>query len=235
MVICDYAGKIPGIMKAFIVLVAFLALASCEDECYRDIDYTCQNSVTLTKQQGLPTQCNSKYGGIDIIQSDLQKFTNDLFSRSFDFLLMATHYGNYIKNRPGFEKLYRGLSDELWEDGIDTIKFITSRGGQMNFNNVPQDLQAQQSLELYELQSLGKALDIEKKLATEAFDIHKDTSGHRSDHYDPEISHHLEDKFMEKHRETIRKLAGYTKDLSKILDESDANLGLYLFDEYLQK
>jgi len=223
-------------MKAVIVFAAVLALASCADECYKDVVAAC--STTLSKQPGAITQCDAKYGAITEIQSDLQRFTNHLFFRSFDFLLMATHYGNYIKNRPGFEKLFRGLSDSLWNDGIDTIKYITARGGEMNFANVAKELQDEDlvpNLELYELQAMARALDIEKKLAREAFVLHRESSGKKAEKHDPEIAHHLEEKFMEKHRDTIRQLAGHTKDLSTLLDGPDASLALYLFDDYLQK
>ncbi|XP_050302167.1 soma ferritin [Anthonomus grandis grandis] len=222
-------------MKTIAVFVAIIALSSAADECYKDIYATCAN--TLSKQPGnLISKCDSKYGAIDNLQHDLQRFTNNLLFRSFDFLLLSTHYGNYIKNRPGFEKLFRGLSDDLWQDGIDTIKYITKRGGQMNFNNIPAEIQQSQGpLELYELHALGKALDVEKQLAKEAFEIHKTASGKTHEHHDPEVAHHLEEKFMEKHRDTIRTLAGHTRDLSSMLDGPDASLSLYLFDEYLQK
>ncbi|KAL1513340.1 hypothetical protein ABEB36_002761 [Hypothenemus hampei] len=217
------------------VFAAILAVASAAEECYTDVVETCNNPSL--KQEGVLTKCDAQYGGIVSAESDLQKLANSLIHRSFDFLLMATHYGNYIKNRPGFEKLFRGLSDDLWEDGIESVKYITSRGGQMNFKNVHESLAADAgSLELYELHSMSKALDIEKSLAKQVFDLHKETANHRVDHYDPEIGHHLEEKFMGKQKETIRKLAGHAKDLGNLLNEErDPSLALYLFDQYLQK
>ncbi|CAG9769744.1 unnamed protein product [Ceutorhynchus assimilis] len=221
-------------MKAIVIFFALVAVVSCSDECYRDVVATCSN--TLSKQQGVLTQCDAKYGAIENLEGDLQRFANSLLYRSFDFLLMATHYGNYIKNRAGFEKLFRGLSDDLWDDGINTIKYMTKRGARMNFNNIASELEQEKpSLELFELQAIGRALDIEKKLAKDAFDLHKAASGHKNDHHDPEVAHHLEEKFMEKHRDAIRTLAGHAKDLSSLLDGPDASLGLYLFDDYLQK
>lgn len=50
---------------------------------------------------------------------------------------MSTHFGNYESNRDGFKSLYRKLSDEAWEKSINAIKYITSRGGRMNFNQLP--------------------------------------------------------------------------------------------------
>lgn len=45
----------------------------------------------------------------------------------------ATHFGNYEKSREGFEKLFQKLSDSTWDDAIDLIKYITKRGGVMDF------------------------------------------------------------------------------------------------------
>lgn len=51
-------------------------------------------------------------------------------------LLQSSYFGNHEANRGGFEKLYRELSDEAWEKSIDLIKFITKRGGHMEFNQL---------------------------------------------------------------------------------------------------
>jgi hypothetical protein len=41
---------------------------------------------------------------------------------------------------------------------------------------------------------------------------------------------------MEHHADNVRKLAGYTNDLKKLLDKNnEPSLSLFLFDEYLQK
>jgi len=45
----------------------------------------------------------------------------------------SSHFGNYEKNRGGFEKLYRKLSDQTWEQAIDLVKYVGKRGGHMNF------------------------------------------------------------------------------------------------------
>ena len=50
---------------------------------------------------------------------------------------MSTHFGNYESNREGFKGLYRKLSDSAWEKAFDIIKYISKRGGRMNFNQLP--------------------------------------------------------------------------------------------------
>lgn len=85
----------------------------------------------------LLANCNAKYGSFEALQAELQAYANAHIETSFEFLLMSTHFGNYEANREGFKGLYRKLSDENWERAIDIIKFITKRGGRMNFNQLP--------------------------------------------------------------------------------------------------
>jgi ferritin len=71
------------------------------------------------------------------MQIELQAYANGHIETSFEFLLMSTHFGNFESNRDGFKKFYRKLSDSAWEKSIDLIKYITKRGGSMNFNQLP--------------------------------------------------------------------------------------------------
>lgn len=82
--------------------------------------------------------CNAKYGHIErhpLI--DLQSYANANIRVSFEFLLMSSYFGNYEDQRHGFKKLYRKFSDELWEDAINIIKYVTKRGDTMDFNQPP--------------------------------------------------------------------------------------------------
>ncbi|RZC37449.1 Ferritin domain containing protein [Asbolus verrucosus] len=164
----------------------------------------------------------------------LVDYANSHIVRSFDYLLMSTHYGNYQKNRAGFEKLFRGLSDSKWDEAIDIIKHVTKRGGTMKFEH-PKSLKASTTHEFQEIQSVAKALDMEKELALKGFDVHREASQRSNNKHDPEISSYIEKEFVHGHAHTIRKLAGYVSDLNSMLRESDRALSLFLFDEYLQK
>lgn len=150
---------------------------------------------------------------------------------------MSTHYANYKENRAGFEKLFRDLSDDKWNTAIELIKYIGKRGGEMNFQTRKADRNAtkQNDYELYELESLAKALEVEKELAEDAHNIHAEAARRRREYHDPEISSYIEEEFVHKHASNVRKLAGYTHDLLRILDAPEHSLGLYFFDEYLQK
>lgn len=220
-------------MKAVIFAVICLsALAVAEESCYKDINQACK--ATNNKQNIYTTpKCNATYGAISAVLPDLRNYATQHITHSFEYLLLATHYGNYEKNREGFRKVFQDLSDEKWKSSIELIKYIAKRGGDMDWtqNIIPADM----PYDIYELPALAKALDIEKELAIEAHRIHRETTRKREEYHDPEISDHIEHEYSHKQRDNIRKLAGYVSDLTKILDGPDSSLGLYLFDEYLQK
>lgn len=186
---------------------------------------------------GSSLNCTAKYGAIDALQADLQKFVNHHFIRSFEYLMMSTHFSNYEMNRPGFEKLFRGLSDDKWEEGIELIKYITKRGGSMNFGAVGEDIAKEEgrSFDLNEFAAIAQALDYEKNFEMEAQAIHTEATARNKHHHDPEISSFIENEFLHEERDMIRKLAGFTTDLHSILSGPDSSLGLFLFDEYLQQ
>ncbi|XP_014476180.1 PREDICTED: uncharacterized protein LOC106745245 isoform X2 [Dinoponera quadriceps] len=188
------------------------------------------------KDNLLIPNCNAKFGAIDLLQAELQAYTNANIETSFEFLLMSTHFGNYEANREGFKGLYRKLSDQSWEDAINLIKYIAQRGGKMNFNQLPRfkkNVKDSRVLELNELNSLSKALDTEKQLANEALRIHAQEQHHTKQ--DAGVAHYIEERFIPSLSERVRQLAGYTNDLKKMLMERDPSISIFLFDEYLQK
>jgi hypothetical protein len=88
-------------------------------------------------------------------------------------------------------------------------------------------------VELNELSSLGKALDSQKQLATEALRIHIQAQHHKQD---ADIAHYIEEHFIESLSERVRELSGHTNDLKNLMTErTETSLSLFLFDEYLQK
>lgn len=116
-------------------------------------------------------------------------------AKSYEYLLLATNFGSYVKNRPGFEKQFRALSDKSWENSINIIKHITKRGGTHDFRSRVPILGKNEKVdgvekvfELSELGSLAMALDTEKTLSMDAHRLHEKFS-HANDkaHYDPEV------------------------------------------------
>ncbi|XP_011496952.1 PREDICTED: ferritin heavy polypeptide-like 17 [Ceratosolen solmsi marchali] len=215
------------------VLYAVLITTSAEF-CYKDVENVCSQKLTSVLSDDLTlSNCNAKYGGIDSMQIELQAYANGHIETSFEFLLMSTHFGNYESNRVGFKNLYRKLSDSAWEKSIDLIKYITKRGGSMNFNQLPHFKKNEKDshvLELTEIHSLAKALDSQKQLAAEGLRLHIQAKKYQ----DAAIAHYLEEKFLESQSDVVRVLAGHTSDLKNMLDR-DASVAIFLFDEYLQK
>ena len=135
--------------------------------------------------------CNANFSGFSSSVQHLQAYANEQLIKSFDYLLLSANFGTYVKNRPGFEKQFRGLSDTAWNRAIDLIKHIPKRGGQHDFYtrrsptvSTPQ----KRILELSEINALALALDTEKSLSSEAHGLHERYShaNHKS-RYDAEV------------------------------------------------
>ncbi|KAK9869120.1 hypothetical protein WA026_002878 [Henosepilachna vigintioctopunctata] len=154
--------------------------------------------------------------------------------KSFEYLLLSTHFANYDMNRPGFHKLFRDYSDSKWSDGNEFIKHITKRGGKMNFQPAQSSFpEIRNGYQLHEIQSLAEALDLEKSLRDD-FTIHERYVRRTDSSHYPEISYYIEEEFVEKQADNIRQLSGHITELSQMLAESDDDaLSLYLFDDYL--
>jgi ferritin heavy chain len=222
-------------MKWLLVLSSVLvAFSNAQDTCYDESVQGCNNSPVSDELKN----CNAIFSGFPRNVGILQRYANHQIEKSFEYLLLATNFGSYVKNRPGFEKQFRSLSDKSWNYGIELIKHITKRGGAHDFSvSSSNKTEKKQILDLNEINALALTLDYEKILSTEAHHIHEKYShAKHPTEYDPEVAHFIEEEFIEGQASTIRKLSGYTNDLKKLFkDTSDISLSLYLFDEYLGK
>lgn len=148
--------------------------------------------------------CNANYSGFAHNVQHLQAYANEHIAKSFDYLLLAANFGTHVKNRPGFEKQFKKLSDVAWERAIGLIKHITKRGGTHDFYSRTASAtvsQQKHSLELDELNSLALALDTEKTLALEAHHLHERYShANVKAHYDAEVCSEIHFLFFDKKR-----------------------------------
>lgn len=183
--------------------------------------------------------CTSLFSGFPHVQSDLNKYTKQMLDKSYDFLLLSSAFDVYSLDRPGFEKLYRKVSDKAWEDTIELIKYQSRRGGyvQLGEEGSTSVHDVASLLQSNETSSLGLALEYEKLLAMEAHRMHKKIShADSTKHYDPDVAHYLDEKLIEYQSGQIRKLSGYIKNLNDIINEANTKaLGVQLFDDYLDK
>lgn len=81
-------------------------------------------------------QFTAQFSSINHVQNDLQTFTNQQLDKSYDFLLLAFTFDKYDLDRPGFEKLYRKISDKAWEDTIALVKYQSKRGLTVSLDGV---------------------------------------------------------------------------------------------------
>jgi ferritin heavy chain len=202
------------------------------DYCYSDVVGACSPAG------GDLQNCNAKYGHVGGVMKDLQNYANVHITRNWQFLLMSTHFKNFQTQRHGLADLYKEYSDKAWHDTIELIKYITKRGGSMDFaykkqSSSPVEIE---NYEMSEIHSLSKSLDIWKNVAVEAHSIHGEAARRRDIYHDPEVASYLENNFVHQHAEIIRDLSGHTNDLKRMLtDSTDASLALFLFDNMLKK
>ena len=216
---------------SLLLLLGAVAAASAEF-CYSDVVGACSPTGSEL------ANCNAKYGAAHEVMKDLQSYVNTHITRNWQYLLMSTYFNNYEKNRAGFSKLYKKLSDTAWEDAIDLIKYIGKRGGKMDFGFRKEDTYRANvdTYEMHELGSLAKALDIQKSLAEESHHIHGEAMRRKQDFHDPEVGSFIENKFVHQHADAVRELAGHSNDLKKLMSNTaDQSLALYIFDQHLQK
>lgn len=201
----------------------------------------------LYAAQADSVNATAKFSSIDHVDNDLEMFTNQQLEKSYDFLLLSFTFDKYDLDRPGFEKLYRKISDKAWEDTVGLVKYQTKRGLTVDLNGVQSGVVGMLSggklskaslLDSDELSSLKLALGYEKILADESHRIHKKIS-HAHDKglaYDPDVAHYLDENIVEYQSGTIRKLSGYIHNLESIIAESNTkHMGIHMFDEYLDK
>lgn len=236
-------------MKFLIFAVALLTIGFCQ--ATNEGKYcTAADADSCKKTGGVassPTCCeSSKIAGMEkdgtVLSNKLTDYAWNQIVGSYEHLLLSITFDTYTKDRPGFEKLYRGLSDTAWNKAIDLIKYTTKRGGKFpndwdystkNYSlkyleptatNSDAHVMAGpiQKLDkpVSELLSLEQAITVEKALAKTAFALHNEVQSHHKNavkDLDAGVAHYLEEEFVEYQEDTIRKLVGYHNDFRTIL------------------
>lgn len=227
-------------MRLLIVVAALVAAVAANDTCEANFKGFC------SKRRSDTPKCNAVYGGIEHVKSPMQSYVIEQLTASYDYMILATRFNTYQKNRPGFNKMFKELSEAAWERSISLIKHLSKRGSSADFSTLKPKSNPK-SLELPEYEALAMALDMEKKLSQTAMDIHRSVShayhNHANDNqtarktqeYDPEIAQYIEEEFLEYQSGVIRKLSGYANDLRQLVSLEKPSLSYFIFDEYLAK
>ncbi|BES98969.1 ferritin [Nesidiocoris tenuis] len=253
------------LVKLAVLLLAgtvVLAIDSKDENCKPYFDQYCDKKPPYADATLKP--CSPLYGAIDKRADQLRRYIKEHVSNSFEYLLQWANFNNYKKDREGFAKLYRKLSDETWDDAIELAKYLGKRGVELDFESLIYENPPQKygvppvgkARAESEISSLAKVLDLHKQLAISGNALHEDSIKHDNVKYaseakepiiqhnhDIELAHFIEEKFSGKHAQTVRDLAGHSNDLQRLLKEGgrdDKRLdatGFYvhLFDEYLRK
>lgn len=229
-----------GALK-FVVTLRKLSIRTNNEssEALRNLNQFCVLWSDLISRMSLFPDCSSLI--IDKAQyNDFGKFANDHLIRSYEYLFLSAQFGTHLKDRPGFEKVLHGLSDNAWGKGIEMIKELTKRGAVHSFSNTNEGAIKPHG-DLNEVESIAKAVEIEKSLLIRANDIHRHHSHATLNEdkvkgYDAGLAHYLEEEIIEGKIDTVRNLVGHVNDLKNIFkkDTSIFPMSLYLFDKYLQ-
>jgi len=227
-------------MRGLVLLVAGLAVAEASVTNNR-IDYrnTCranaqEECLTLTSLWQSPTGCSSIYGGFKANENNLHNMVMYHLEDSFKFLLMASHFNRDDVNRMGLHKTLMGYSDQLWDNAVKTIKYITKRGGKfgvhgdLELKNVrPNDFDG-------EVEALAITLDVWKRQALDVnMRIKQAMHKHNETHWDPSIFGFFQEH-VDSYTKNIRDLAGYLNIMGRMAkDEKTRKMGLHLFDNSL--
>jgi len=235
-------------MRGLVLLVAGLAVAEASVTNNR-IDYrnTCranaqEECLTLTSLWQSPTGCSSIYGGFKANENNLHNMVMYHLEDSFKFLLMASHFNRDDVNRMGLHKTLMGYSDQLWDNAVKTIKYMTKRGGKFGVHG---DLESSRisSFTLKsvqpndfdgEVEALAITLDVWKRQALDVnMRIKQAMHKHNETHWDPSIFGFFQEH-VDSYTKNIRDLAGYLNIMGRMAkDEKTRKMGLHLFDNSL--
>lgn len=213
------------------ISISFLGFAQC-------------NAYCATSEEGCTSSTMAAFASKRHLNL-LTDYVWDQITASYTHLLFSVNFDIYTRDRPGFQKLYRGLSDKAWDRALDLVKYYTLRGGipVLDIASLT-NVNSTYPTSVEEVRSLKEAIALEKDLSKKAFKIHSHFSSHKGaeiNDLDAGVAHYVEEKFIEDQSETIRKLTGYHNDLSTLLGNEKCTkskngaLACFMFDEYLQK
>ena len=152
---------------------------------------------------------------------DFMTYANEQLATSFQYLFMSAQFGSYEKDRPGFEKVFHGLSDKAWNNGVDMIKEMSKRGAKFNFEKITKSVKSM--VPSNEITAMEAAASIEKEFLKSAITVHRIHSHAYKEalklheKYDSGITHYMDEKIIEDQTETVRTLTGYVNDLMMCL------------------
>lgn len=216
------------------------SLLVCGETCENSLEeylFVIKNSLIVERDMETLGKCDADYRDIASHLPHLQTLINHHLSHSFQYMSMSSHFGRDVINRKGFQKLFRKLSDDSWEESLELLGHVIKRGGHLMPEASAEGLRVQmpagRNYSQPELMALGRALDLTKLLAGETVDLHQQITGMCISSCDPELAEFLQSKLMPEQTTTIRELSGHVTTLRVMMGGEERDLGLNLFDESL--
>jgi len=178
--------------------------------------------------------CSARFGKFDVHIDLVHGLINEHISQSFLYSIMSSHFAADEVNRLGLSKFMGGLSDNMWNDAIELIKYVGTRGASvgpvtnpakssltgLRVSNPMPNIEA-----LSEVEAFAWALDNHHVIANQVHDLHYKSR-------DAALIGFLEKEFTAKHAESIRELSGALTNLVPLVQESAGrDMALYLFDQ----
>jgi len=152
-------------------------------------------------------------------EAGLNKQINIKLHSSYVYLSMAWYFDRDDVSMAGCHKFFKKCSDEEREQAEQIIKYQTQRGGRVVL----------QTIEKPERDAWGSAgdamkaaLEMEKNINQTFMDLH----GVASKHNDPEMSNWIEDSFLHKSSELMKKLSEHITNLARV----GPGVGEFIFD-----
>jgi len=212
----------------FMVLVASAAAAGRSTRCSDHIRTQKGNG----KRELSTEACSSRFGKFDTHIDIVHGLINEHISQSFLYSLMSSHFATDDVNRLGLSKFMSGLSDNMWGDAIELIKYVGTRGTGMapvadpTRSSVTGLRVANPNVVgMSEVEAFAWALDNHYTIAGQVHELHQKSR-------DAALIGFLEKQFTAKHAETIRELSGVLTNLVPMVQESAGrDMALYLFDQ----
>lgn len=224
-------------------LLAFCHVAEAvrKDQCSINVDKECGKAGSLWKE---PAGCSAVYGGYQTNQKNLALLVKDHLQDSFKFLLMGTRFNRDNNNRVGLHGKLMGYSDDMWNDAVKMIKYMTKRGG--NVAGIFQNALKLDNVQIDdfhgEVNALAIILDMFKSQASEvtktirqSMNKHHLPASMEAPYFDPSIYNFLESEYLAGYTEKIREVAGHLNILGKIAkNDKTMRMGLHLYDQSLK-
>lgn len=185
--------------------------------------------------------CHSQVGTFQSTHApQYKKVINRALALAMKYMAISSHFGRDTNHRLGFQKLFRGASDERFQQAVDMIKYVVKRGGTVKD---ALDVQMPAPLEYrpQPLPSLGLALTDAKSMYAEQASLHAaalcltpSAGGIAAVNcaIDADLAHEAQDAIGSE-VERANDLASKANQLAAMYTSAEHSLAEHMFDQHL--